>query len=82
MARLKPNTLRKRTEEMTDMADNFDYVYKLGSELEDIGDLIKRMAFHMKNLQDKVDSQAEELRRLQCGEVKTDEYESAMFRLP
>ena len=66
MARLKPNTLRRRTEEMTDMADNFNEIFKLGSELEDIGNLIKRMAFHMHNLQEKVDTQAEELRRQQA----------------
>ena len=63
MTRLKVNTLRRRTEEMTGVADNFSEIYKFGAELEDIGNLIKRMAFHMHNLQDKVDTQAEELRR-------------------
>ena len=66
MSRLKVNTLKRRTEEMTDMADNFNEIFKFGSEIEDIGNLIKRMAFHMKNLQDKVDTQAEELRRQQA----------------
>ena len=72
MANLKNQTLRKRTEGMLETAENFNDLFKIGAELHDIGRLIQRMACHMKDLQDKVDGQAEELRRIQWDEVKKD----------
>lgn len=67
---IKNKTLRRRTDDLTDIADNFNEVFKFGAELHDIGRLIQKMACHIKDLQDKVDGQAEELRRHQWDEVE------------
>lgn len=64
MSRLTNQTLRNRTEYLCDKANNFEENFSIGCELEDIGRLIKLMAFQMRDLQDKVDGQAEHIKAL------------------
>ena len=47
------------------MAADFEEMYRFACELEDIGYLIKLMARHIRDLQSKVNYQAEQLTNLQ-----------------
>ena len=62
---MKTKTLNNRTEELTTLAADFDEMYRFACELEDISDLIKLMARHIRDLQSKVNNQAEQLTNLQ-----------------
>ena len=64
MSKLKNTTLRNRTEELCEHANNFDETFQIGCKLQNIGELIQDMSIHIKNLQDKVDSQAEHIKAL------------------
>ena len=64
MSRLKNPTLRNRTEELCEHANNFEETFQIGYELIDIGGLIQDMSIHIRNLQNKVDSQAEHSKAL------------------
>ena len=56
---MKNKTLRFRTDQLTEVANTWEDYYKIGYELEEIGKLIRHMAFHIGDLQSKIDSQAE-----------------------
>lgn len=62
---VKNKTLRFRTNSFIDAVNNIDEYYKIGHELKELGGLITSMALHMSDLQTKVDSQAEELKKHQ-----------------
>ena len=62
---MKTKTLNNKTEELTTLADDYSKTFRLACELEDISDLIKLMAFHIRDLQSKVNNQAEQLTNLQ-----------------
>lgn len=62
---MKTKTLNNRTEELTTLVADFEEMYRFACELEDISDLIKLMAFHIRDLQSKVNNQAEQLTNLQ-----------------
>lgn len=47
------------------MADDYSKTFRFACELEDISDLIKLMAQHIRDLQSKVNNQAEQLTNLQ-----------------
>ena len=72
MSRLKNPTLRNRTEELCKHANNFEETYQIGYELKNIGRLIQDMSLHIRDLQDKVDSQAEHIKALlnKAGETE------------
>lgn len=62
---MKNSTLRYRTCNIVEAADKWEKCYTIGHELGEIGKLIRHMAMHIADLQKKVDSQAEELKRRQ-----------------
>ena len=62
---MKTKTLNNRTEELTTLAADFGEMFRFACELEDISDLIKLMARHIRDLQSKVNNQAEQLTNLQ-----------------
>lgn len=64
MSSIKNPTLRRRTKELTDCAEDAKECQLLGYELKDIGNLIVRMAIHMQDLQRKMDRQAEHIKIL------------------
>lgn len=64
MSKLKNPTLRNRTEELCEHANNFEETFQIGCELQNIGRLIKGMSLHIRDLQDKVNSQAEHIKAL------------------
>ena len=64
MSRLKNPTLRNRTEELCEHANNFEETFQIGCELQNIGRLIHGMSLHIRDLQDKVNSQAEHIKAL------------------
>ena len=64
MSRLKNPTLRNRTEELCERANNFEETFQIGCELKNIGGLIQAMSIHIRDLQDKVNSQAEHIKAL------------------
>ena len=69
---MKNKTLRFRTDQLTEAANTWEDWYKTGYELGEIGKLIRHMAMHISDLQSKIDSQAEELRRCQKGGVSNE----------
>ena len=64
MSRLKNPTLRNRTEELCEHANDFEVTFQIGCELQNIGRLIQGMSLHIRDLQDKVNSQAEHIKAL------------------
>ena len=64
MSRLKNPTLRNRTEELCEQVNDFEVTYQIGCELQNIGRLIKGMSLHIRDLQDKVNGQAEHIKAL------------------
>ena len=64
MSRTKNPTLRKRTRELSECAEDARECQLLGYELKDLGSLLVKMAIHMEDLQRKVDSQAEYIKTL------------------
>ena len=64
MSSIKNPTLRRRTKELTECAEDAIECQRLAYELKDIGRLIECMAIHMQDLQRKVDSQAEHIKML------------------
>ena len=64
MSRTKNPTLRKRTKELSECAEDAKECQLLGYELKDLGSLLVKMAIHMEDLQRKVDSQAEYIKTL------------------
>jgi len=64
MSRLKNPTLRRRTKELSECAEDARECQLLGYELKDLGSLLVKMAIHMEDLQRKVDSQAEYIKTL------------------
>ena len=64
---MKNKTLRFRTDSFIEAANSIDEYYQIGFELKEVSKLIIHMALHMSDLQRKVDSQAEELKRHQLG---------------
>ena len=64
MSSIKNPTLRRRTKELTECAEDARECQLLGYELKDLGNLIVGMAIHMQDLQRKVDSQAEHIKML------------------
>ena len=64
MSKLKKPTLRNRTEELCEHANNFEETLQIGYELKNIGRLIKGMSLHIRDLQDKVNGQAEHIKAL------------------
>ena len=77
MSRLKNPTLRNRTEELCEHANNFDETFQIGCELQNIGRLIQGMSLHIRDLQYKFNSQAEHIKALldKAGE-QSDEREN------
>ena len=61
---LKNPTLRKRTKELSECAEDARECQLLGYELKDLGSLLVKMAIHMNDLQRKVDRQAEYIKTL------------------
>lgn len=61
---IKNPTLRRRTEELCGKVDNWQEAYGIGVELVDLGVLIVAMSKHIRDLQSKVDSQAEHIKGL------------------
>ena len=51
MSRLKNPTLRNRTEELCEHANNFEETFQIGCELQNIGRLIQGMSLHIRDLQ-------------------------------
>lgn len=72
MSKLKNPTLRNRTAELCEHANNFEETYQIGCELKNIGRLIQDMSLHIRDLQDKVDGQAEHIKALlnKAGETE------------
>ena len=64
MSKLKNPTLRNRTEELCEQVNDFEVTYQIGYELKNIGRLIQDMSIHIRDLQDKVNSQAEHIKAL------------------
>lgn len=64
MSKLKNPTLRNRTEELCEQVNDFEVTYQIGCELQNIGRLIQDMSIHIRDLQDKVNSQAEHIKAL------------------
>lgn len=64
MSSIKNPTLRRRTKELTECAEDARECQLLGYELKDLGNLIVGMTIHMQDLQRKVDSQAEHIKTL------------------
>ena len=64
MSKLKNPTLRNRTEDLCEQVNDFEVTYQIGCELQNIGRLIKGMSIHIRDLQDKVNSQAEHIKAL------------------
>ena len=64
MSKLKNPTLRNRTEELCEQVNDFEETFQIGCELQNIGRLIKEMSIHIRDLQDKVNSQAEHIKAL------------------
>ena len=64
MSKLKTPTLRNRTEELCEHANNFEETLQIGYELKNIGRLIQDMSLHIRDLQDKVNGQAEHIKAL------------------
>ena len=64
MSKLKNPTLRNRTEELCERANNFEETFQIGRELQNIGRLIQDMSIHIRDLQGKVNSQAEHIKAL------------------
>lgn len=64
MSRLKNPTLRNRTEELCEQVNDFEETFQIGCELQNIGRLIQGMSLHIRDLQDKVNSQAEHIKAL------------------
>lgn len=62
---MKNRTLTFKTDQLTEAAKDFEESYTIGHQLGEIGRLIRYMAMHISDLQVKVDSQAEELRKYQ-----------------
>ena len=62
--RLKNSTLSKRTEELCEYANDFEVSFQIGCEIQNIGRLIQGMSLHIRDLQDKVNSQAEHIKAL------------------
>ena len=62
---MKTKTLNNRTEELTTLAADYSKTFRFACELKDISDLIKLMARHIRDLQSKVNNQAEQLTNLQ-----------------
>lgn len=72
MSKLKNTTLRNRTEALCEHANNFEETFQIGYELKNIGRLIQDMSLHIRDLQDKVNSQAEHIKALlnKAGETE------------
>jgi len=70
---MKTTNLRNKTEGYLGIARSFEEYYTIGKELENVGKLIQDMAAHMNHLQNKVDAQATELRRLNKVEERTNQ---------
>ena len=72
MSRLKNPTLRNRTEKLCEHTNNFEETLQISYELISIGELIQDMSIHIRNLQNKVNSQAEHIKALleKAGEQK------------
>ena len=64
MSKLKNTTLRNRTEGLCEHANNFEETFQIGCELQNIGRLIQGMSLHIRDLQDKVNGQAEHIKAL------------------
>lgn len=64
MRNIKNHTLRRRTKELTECAEDARECQLLAYELKDIGRLIEGMAIHMGNLQRKVDRKAKHIKML------------------
>ena len=62
---MKTKTLNNKTEELTTLAADYSKTFRFACELEDINDLIKLMVRHIRDLQSKVNNQAEQLTNLQ-----------------
>lgn len=73
MSNIKNPTLRRRTKELTECAEDARECRLLAYELIDIGRLIEGMVSHMRDLQRKVDGQAEHIKML--NEKLTDDSE-------
>ncbi len=61
---IKNPTLRRRTKELTECANDARECQLLGYELKELGSLVASMAIHMGDLQRKIDSQAEHIKAL------------------
>lgn len=61
---IKNSTLRRRTKELTECADDAREYQLFGYELKELGSLIVSMAIHMGNLQRKIDSQVKHIKDL------------------
>ena len=61
---MKNPTLRRRTKELTECAEDARECRLLGYELKDIGNLIIAMTTHINDLQNKIDGQAEHINAL------------------
>lgn len=61
---IKNPTLRRRTKELTECAEDARESRLLGHELENVGNLIIAITMHMTDLQNKVDGQAEHIKML------------------
>ena len=61
---IKNPTLRRRTKELSECAEDVRESQLLGYELKDVGNLIVTMTMHMTDLQNKLDSQAEHIKML------------------
>ena len=56
--------MRNRTEDLCEHAHDFAVTFQIGCELQNIGRLIQGMSLHIRDLQDKVNSQAEHIKAL------------------
>lgn len=84
MSRFENKALRNRTEYLCDKADNFEETFSIGCELEDIGRLIRQMALLIRDLQDKIDGQAEHIKALsaKAGEQETEQITCKQCDIP
>ena len=64
MSTYRNTTLRKRTDNLESVAEDYAEAYSFGNDLAETGRLIKHMAMHMRDLQTKIDSQAEHIKAL------------------
>lgn len=69
---MKNRTLRSQTESLLETANSYEEYYNAGLQLIAVGKLVQRMAFHIADLQQKVDNQAEALRGYQKGGTNAD----------